>query len=300
MQVEALSLRGRLVRNAPLADYNSWRVGGHAEILYIPADSDDLATFLQQLPGDVPVFWLGLGSNVLIRDGGIEGVVIVTQGALVGMTLQETDGLMRVEAGVSCAQAARHSARHGLTGLEFMAGIPGTVGGALAMNAGCYGGETWQCVQQVETIDRLGERRVRQAAEFEVGYRSVRRRSDEWFIAGHFKLLPGEKTHSLENIRVLLEKRNASQPTGLPNCGSVFRNPHGQHAAKLIELSGLKGIAIGGASVSKKHANFIINEGHATASDIEALIKHIKETVLQEHGVSLIPEVCFVGREITR
>lgn len=301
MQVEALSLRGRLMRNASLTEYNSWRVGGVAEILYIPADLDDLTAFLQKLPMDVPVFWLGLGSNVLIRDGGIDGVVIVTQGALAKMlTTQEADYLVRAEAGVSCAQAARYTARQGLTGLEFMAGIPGTVGGALAMNAGCYGGETWPVVQQVETINRSGERRIRQASEFEVGYRYVKRQPDEWFVAGYFKLLLGEKTRSLENIRVLLEKRNASQPTGLPNCGSVFRNPSGQHAAKLIELSGLKGMTIGGASVSQKHANFIINEGNAKASDIEELINHIVEKVKQEHGVSLIPEVCFVGREVTR
>ncbi len=300
MQVETLSLRGRLMRNESLAEYNSWRVGGSAEMLYIPADLPDLAIFLQQQPADVPIFWLGLGSNVLIRDGGMAGVVIVTQGALANMTTQEADRLVRAEAGVSCAQLARYTARQGLTGLEFMAGIPGTVGGALAMNAGCYGGETWQTLQQVETIDRQGTRRIRQAHEFEVGYRHVKRHSDEWFVAGHFKLTPGEKTRSLENIRVLLEKRNASQPTGLPNCGSVFRNPPGQYAAKLIESSGLKGLTMGGAKVSEKHANFIINEGHASASDIEKLIRHIAEKVMLEHGVSLIPEVCFVGRELTR
>jgi UDP-N-acetylmuramate dehydrogenase len=292
--------RGRLMRNASLAEYNSWRVGGSAEMLYIPADLSDLAIFLQQQPADMPIFWLGLGSNVLIRDGGMDGVVIVTQGALTNLTIQQADCLVRAEAGVSCAQLARYTARQDLTGLEFMAGIPGTVGGALAMNAGCYGGETWQWVQQVETIDRSGKRRIRPASEFEVGYRHVSRYPDEWFVAGHFKLSPGEKTRSLENIRVLLEKRNASQPTGLPNCGSVFRNPPGQYAAKLIELSGLKGATIGGASVSEKHANFIINEGSATANDIEKLIKHIGEKVMLEHGVSLIPEVCFVGRELTR
>jgi UDP-N-acetylmuramate dehydrogenase len=297
---ETLLSRGRLMPNASLADYNSWRVGGSAEMLYIPADVEDLAVFLRQIPADMPIFWLGLGSNVLIRDGGMEGLVIVTQGALGNMAIQQTDGLVRAEAGISCAQLARFTARQSLTGLEFMAGIPGTVGGALAMNAGCYGGETWQLVQQVETINRLGEIQVREASEYEVGYRHVNRHPDEWFVAGHFKLAFGEKTRSLENIRVLLEKRNASQPTGLPNCGSVFRNPPGQFAAKLIELSGLKGTTIGGASVSEKHANFIINEGNARASDIEQLIKHIGEKVLQDHGVSLIPEVCFVGRQLAR
>lgn len=300
MQVETLALRGRLMRNASLAEYNSWRVGGVADIVFIPADLDDLSLFLQHLPLDIPVQWLGLGSNVLIRDGGVAGAVIITQGALTAMSVDESTGLLEAQAGVSCAQAARFTARQGLTGLEFMAGIPGTIGGALAMNAGCYGSETWQFVQKVQTINRLGQMKLRQSSEFEVAYRHVKRHDEEWFVAGHFQLLPGEKARSLESIRVLLEKRNASQPTGLPNCGSVFRNPEGYFAAKLIEQSGLKGVRMGGASVSTKHANFIINEGNATASDIENLIGHIMQNVLEQHGVRLIPEVCFIGRECLR
>lgn len=292
------NIRGRLIEKASLADYTSFRVGGPADILFTPADSDDLVTFLQLLPKEMPLLWLGLGSNVLIRDGGIEGAVIVTQGALHEIAIKE-DFFVRAEAGVSCAQIARHTARLGLTGLEFMAGIPGTVGGALAMNAGCHNSETWQHLSYVEMINREGKRYVRQAHEFEVGYRRVARQSDEWFMAGYFQLQSGEKARSLNDIRVLLEKRNLTQPTGLPNCGSVFRNPPGQFAGHLIEQSGLKNWTIGGASVSAKHANFIINEGNATAADIEELILHVSAIVQAKHGVHLIPEVCIIGKKAT-
>ncbi len=291
-------LRGQLLPNELLAKYTSWRVGGPAEYVYIPADAADLAQFLQQLPGEVPLLWLGLGSNVLVRDGGMEGVVIITQGALSEIT-QIEPLRVRAEAGVSCAQIARYTARLGLTGLEFMAGIPGTVGGALAMNAGCYGGETWQRVHQVETINRAGERKLRLAADFEVAYRHVKRPQDEWFVAGYFELMPGEKERSLADIRELLEKRNHAQPTGLPNCGSVFRNPAGDFAARIIQSCGLKGTTIGGARVSDKHANFIINEENAKAADIEALILKIMTTVEQEQGIRLTPEVCIIGKAIS-
>lgn len=290
-------LRGRLLPNEPLAQYTSWRVGGPADYVYIPADVVDLQHFLEQIPSSVPLLWLGLGSNVLIRDGGIDGIVIITQGALNEITAL-SDTVIRVEAGVACAQIARYSARLGLTGLEFMAGIPGTVGGALAMNAGCYGGETWQTVQAVETINHVGQLKQRAANEYEIGYRHVfaPHRANEWFVAGQFRLNKGDKEHSLAEIRTLLEKRNAAQPTGLPNCGSVFRNPTGDHAARLIQECGLKGVTMGGAGVSSKHANFIINQENAKAAEIEALILQIATTVQEQHGVILTPEVCIMGR----
>src|SRR3990167_4856130 len=222
--LKMINLRGRLLSNEPLANYTSWRVGGPAHYLYVPTDIDDLASFLAQLPDAMPLLWLGLGSNVLIRDGGVNGTVIVTQGALDKLSQLDAQ-LIRAEAGVSCAQFARYSARLGLTGVEFMAGIPGTVGGALAMNAGCYGGETWQRVRHVETIDREGKKYLRAAEEFEVAYRSVNRSQNEWFVAGHFELMKGDKMKALADIKSLLEKRNLAQPTGLPNCVSVFRTP---------------------------------------------------------------------------
>lgn len=293
---EPISIRGQLSYNASLAEYNSWRVGGAADILYIPADANDIACFMQQLPKDTPLLWLGLGSNILIRDGGVEGAVLVTQGALHGMS-QLDSTRVRAEAGVSCAQFARYTARLGLRGLEFMAGIPGTVGGALFMNAGCYGGETWQYVTHVETIDRHGQLRTRSIKDYQINYRHVVGPDHEWFVAGHFALQSGNKTDALNEIRHLLEKRNASQPTGFPNCGSTFRNPPNQSAGQLIDQSGLKGFKIGGAYVSQKHANFLINDGTATAADIEILIQHITEHVQQQHGVLLYPEVCIIGKE---
>lgn len=290
-------IRGQLLRNEPLSNYTSWRTGGPADYLYIPADLNDLSQFLKHLPQTLPVTWLGLGSNTLVRDGGIEGVVIITQGALTAMTQLVADEI-RAESGVSAAQLARYSARLGATGLEFMAGIPGTVGGALAMNAGCFGGETWRFVKAVETINRAGEIKIRPAEDFQVGYRHVVRPVvDEWFVAGHFALQPGNKEISLNQIREMLEKRNTSQPTGTANCGSVFRNPPGNFAGRLIEECGLKGKVIGGAHVSSKHANFIINENGATSSDIEKLIAEVRGIVEEKTGIQLIPEVCIIGRE---
>ncbi len=297
IEADALTgLHGKLLKNESLSGYTSWRTGGPAEHLYIPADLDDLSQFLKKLPKTMPVTWLGLGSNTLVRDGGLEGVVIITQGAL-GKLAQTTPDQIRAEAGVSAAQLARHSARLGATGLEFMAGIPGTVGGALAMNAGCFGGETWRYVKAVETINRNGEIKLRPAEDFQVGYRHVTRPIvDEWFVAGHFMLQPGNKEISLSQIRDLLERRNSSQPTGTANCGSVFRNPADNFAGRLIEDCGLKGKVLGGAMVSTKHANFIINENGATSADIENLIAEVQKTVASEKGVQLIPEVCIIGK----
>lgn len=289
-------LRGKLKKNEPLANYTSWRVGGPADILYIPADLDDLSTFLKTLSPTIPVTWLGLGSNILVRDTGLEGVVIITQGAL--NKLERTaDSIVRAEAGVASAQLARFTARAGATGLEFLAGIPGTVGGALAMNAGCFGGETWRLVNAAETINRHGEIKIRALADFAVEYRHVKRPEDEWFVAGHFNLTPGDKEKALQSIRDLLERRSNTQPTGTSNCGSVFRNPPGSFAGKLIEECGLKGKQIGGAKVSEKHANFILNESNASSQDIENLINEVSSTVAQKTGVRLIPEVHIIGRK---
>lgn len=289
--------RGEIIEHAPLAPYTSWRTGGPADYLFRPADIADLQTILQILPSEIPVTWIGLGSNTLIRDGGLAGVVIITQGIFCQL-IQHPEHYLRAEAGLSCAQLARQSARLGLSGLEFMAGIPGTVGGALAMNAGCFGGETWTLVQQVEVINRQGVRKIQPATAFKIGYRSVERATNEWFLAGYFAVKMGDKNTSLSQIRNLLEKRNQTQPTGSANCGSVFRNPEHDYAGRLIESCGLKEKRIGGAVVSAKHANFIINEGQATAADIEHLIHEVQAIVLQKTGVRLLPEVCIMGRSL--
>lgn len=290
-----VDMRGKLLKNEALSQYTSWRTGGDAEYVYIPADLEDLSIFLKQLPTSVPLTWLGLGSNTLVRDGGVEGVVVMTQGVLSQLSQISTHEI-RAEAGVSAAQLARFSARLGSAGLEFMAGIPGTVGGALAMNAGCFGGETWTYVKSVETINRQGEIKTRPVKDFYVGYRHVTRPEDEWFVAGHFALSAGDKEVSLNSIRELLEKRNTAQPTGTANCGSVFRNPPGNFAGRLIEECGLKGTNRGGAHVSSKHANFIINDGSASSADIETLIREVGSIVEEKTGIRLIPEVCIIGR----
>ena len=289
-------LRGELGLYEPLARLTSWRVGGPAQRFYKPADLADLAQYLRRLPMQESLFWLGLGSNVLIRDGGIYGTVIATHGGLKNINLTGTRTL-RAEAGLPCAKVARYSARHNLAGAEFLAGIPGTLGGALAMNAGAWGGETWQRIKAVETIDRAGQIRLRMPSEFDVGYRYCLGRKDEWFVAGHLELEPGDAEKSLTLIRHFLEQRNLTQPIGVASCGSVFSNPTGDYAARLIDTAGLKGLRIGGASVSIKHANFIVNEGSASAADLEALIEKVAAAVAELHGVQLVAEVRIVGEK---
>ncbi len=288
---------GQMRYNEPLANYTSWRVGGLAERFYQPADKADLIFFVQSLSENEPLFWMGLGSNLLIRDGGICGTVINTKNRLKVMQRIDYETIY-VEAGVPCALVAKFCAEQGLVGAEFLAGIPGTMGGALKMNAGAFGGETWQIVQNVELLNRRGDVFTKSANEFEVSYRHVNLKNDEWFLATTLKLQQGDTSESQQNIKALLAKRANSQPTNQPSCGSVFKNPEGDHAARLIEASGLKGFKIGGAQVSEKHANFIINAGDATAADIEQMIAYVQVQVAQKHGISLQTEVCIVGEKL--
>lgn len=286
---------GQLLNNASLADYTSWRVGGCAEQLFIPEDKAGLCAFVAQLAGTKNLFWMGFGSNLLVLDGGIEGVVINTRGRLKQMVLQD-EGLVYVEAGVPCAHVARFCAEQGLAGAEFLAGIPGTMGGALKMNAGAFDGATWDLVSSVETIDKVGQVKERQAQEFSIHYRHIEGLGEEWFLAANIRLKKGDRNDSQEKIKQLLAKRAKTQPTNQPSCGSVFKNPVGDHAARLIEAAGLKGYSIGGACVSEKHANFIVNTGNATAADIEALIETVQQQVEAKYGIKLQTEVCRVGR----
>lgn len=291
-----IALKGTLLSNEPLAKYTSWRVGGPAQQMYIPDDKADLIEFIASLPEDQPLFWIGLGSNLLVRDGGIRGIVINTRGRLKDMRLIDSERVY-VEAGVPCAHVARFCSDLGLTGAEFLAGIPGTMGGALKMNAGAFGGETWSIVDRVEMINQSGEVILRGKQEFDVAYRSVKGLDNEWFLSAQLTLKKGDSEASQQHIKALLEKRNTSQPTNKPTCGSVFKNPPGDYAARLIEACGLKGFAVGGAVVSEKHANFIENRGSATAADIETLIEHIQTQVRTQFGVSLQTEVCRVGEK---
>ena len=288
------SIRGALRRDESMARHTVWAVGGRAQVMFFPADLDDLRAFLAGHETPQPLLWIGLGSNLLVRDGGVDGTVINTSGRLNDLALVGPN-VIRAEAGVACAKVAKFAARQQLTDAAFFAGIPGTIGGALAMNAGAFGGETWPLVSAVETIDANGEVRVRGASEFEFGYRSVNGPHGEWFAAAHLTLPGGDSEQAERDIRALLRRRNQTQPTGQRSCGSVFRNPPGDHAGRLIEACGLKGKRVGGAAVSTKHANFIINEDQATAADIEALIDEVRRTVAREHGVILEPEVRVVG-----
>jgi UDP-N-acetylmuramate dehydrogenase len=288
------AMRGTLLLDEPMAAHTSWKAGGAAARFFRPADADDLSNFLADLPAQEPILWIGLGSNLLVRDGGFRGTVICVASALGGISVNE-GGVVAVGAGVPCARVARVSAEHGLAGAEFLAGIPGTIGGALAMNAGAFGAETWGLVRAVETMDRCGRRTRRERSEFLVSYREVAVPAGEWFIAAELALDPDPEGLAAERIRALLARRTETQPTGAFSCGSVFRNPPGDFAGRLIESCGLKELRHGRARVSEKHANFIINEGGASAADIEALILEVKRVVEEKSGVKLEPEVRIVG-----
>jgi UDP-N-acetylmuramate dehydrogenase len=298
-QIENIGLRGKLKRNEPMRKHVSWRAGGIADCIYVPADLDDLSVFIGRLPEQEPILFIGLGSNLLVRDGGLRGTVVITHSALARFFLEDSSGYAEIyaEAGVASPKVARFAAVHNLEGAEFLAGIPGTVGGALAMNAGCYGSETWDAVARVRTIDRAGRLQIREPREYAVGYRSVLpvQARGEFFVAAWFHFVRGDGTAARQKIKDLLATRIATQPLGEANAGSVFRNPPDDFAARLIETSGLKGRRIGGAQVSSVHANFIVNNGQATARDIEELILLVQDTVKVETGVMLELEVQIVG-----
>ena len=298
-KVHQIRLRGEYRVNEPMRRHTSWRVGGSVDQCYRPVDLDDLALFLRQLPETQPVIFVGLGSNLLVRDGGLRATVVFTHSALASLDLVERDGQQEIyaDAGVASPKVARFAAMHGLEGGEFLAGIPGTFGGALAMNAGCYGTETWEIVTRVRTVDRQGRVHERDPAEFEIGYRSVTPKfeGEEFFVGAWCRLRPGDGDRSRQTIKALLQKRIAAQPLETPNAGSVFRNPPNDYAARLIESCGLKGLRRGGAMVSSKHANFIVNTGGASAADIEWLIEHVHAMVMQQCGVDLEREVRVIG-----
>ncbi|MEY4730699.1 MAG: UDP-N-acetylenolpyruvoylglucosamine reductase [Pseudomonadota bacterium] len=315
--------RGELRLHEPMAKHVSWRAGGSVARAYIPADLADLVVFLRTRDASEDIYFVGLGSNLLVRDGGLNATVIFMHAVLNQINLIDSShidgeaGHIEVEAGVAAPKVARFAARHDLANAEFLAGIPGTLGGALAMNAGCYGWETWQIVESVKTIDRNGTIRTRAPSDFEITYRHVELKKEkalfhpssliphpsevphsseeEWFVSTTLKLPAGDGEVAKQKIKELLTKRIATQPLSEPNAGSVFRNPKGDHAARLIEACGLKGFRIGGAEVSRKHANFIVNTGNATAADIEQVIEHVHAQVLSKHRVELIREVRIVG-----
>jgi len=298
VQKLAPAIRGELRKDEPMSRHVSWRAGGCVAQFFKPADLADLQAFLPTLAKDEPVLFVGLGSNLLVRDAGFDGTVVLTTPMLHGLTLDEADAtLVCAGAGVASPHVAKFAARHALAAAEWLAGVPGTIGGALAMNAGCYGTETWEQVVDCTTIDRDGVLHTRTSADYEIGYRHVAAKyvNEEWFVAARFRFPVGDAALAKARIKELLTRRMASQPLDKPNAGSTFRNPPGDHAARLIEACGLKGFTIGGAQVSIKHANFIINTGTASAADIENMIGHMQATVKEKTGVALVREVKIVG-----
>lgn len=291
---DMIGIRGELRVDEPMARHTSWRVGGIADWYFVPSDREDLCRFLERLPGEIPVLMIGLGSNLLVRDGGLRGVVIATHRALSAIRI-EPDGLLYAEAGVPGAKVARYSNRHGLVGAEFLAGIPGCMGGALAMNAGAFGGETWRVIESVDLVRRDGSSWTAPTADFAVGYRHVGLPSGQWFLAARLRLGAGDEQGSRREVARLLKHRADTQPVPSANAGSVFTNPPGDFAARLIESCGLKGLCIGDAEVSEKHANFIVNRGSASAADIEHLMGLVRDRVRAQTGVELVPEVRIVG-----
>ena len=294
-QFSAEGLRGEMFLDEPMSRHVSWRAGGAAQRVYQPADLADLQRFLQQTAGQGPLIAVGLGSNLLVRDGGFRGTVLLLVGALNELRME--GDLIYAQAGVPGAKLARFAATNHRCGAEFFVGIPGTLGGMLAMNAGCYGSETWQKVKRVQVLTRRGELKERSPLEYKIGYRHVilNQASEEFFVGAWLELEVGDVEAARREIKALMDKRSATQPLQLPNAGSVFRNPPGEYAARLIEKCGLKGKRIGGAQVSEKHANFIVNTGGATATDIESLIHEVQAMVKKQTGVQLHTEVKIIG-----
>ena len=285
----------RLHYEEPMSRHTSWRIGGSADMFFRPASVPELTDFIGGLDEGQDILWIGLGSNLLVRDGGVRGVVICTLD-LASRIRRLENGRVYVGSGVPCTSLARQCTRWQLGPAAFFAGIPGTLGGALAMNAGAFGGETWDSVESVETLDRSGQLRTRDRADYRVDYRSVAGVSGEWFLGATLALSndPGADMGQLAEMR---RRRDRTQPMGVRSCGSVFRNPPGDFAARLIEASGLKGRCIGDAMVSEKHANFIINRGRATATDVERLIAEIRNRVEADSGIALELEVRVVGEK---
>ena len=291
------AFESRVKRDEPMSRHTSWHVGGPADVYFSPRDRADLIDFLATLPEGTPLFWLGLGSNLLVRDGGIRGVVIDTQSGLT--RLERVDATtLTCEAGVPCARLARQCIRWGMGPAEFLAGIPGTLGGALAMNAGAFGGETWPRVRSVDVCNARGEARRRDAREYTYGYRHVvPPAAGEFFLSAmlEFESKPGITE---EAMRELLARRKESQPIGEWSCGSTFTNPPGDHAARLIEAAGLKGFRIGDIMVSMKHANFLVNVGNATAADVENVVAHVQDEVQRRFSIRLTPEFRTAGEPL--
>ena len=284
-------LEKNCVQNELLASHTSWKIGGRADIFFSPNSRDELSEFLKS--NDCNITWLGNGTNILVRDGGVRGAVISTKKSFNSIQLLDRSNC-KVEAGVSCFELAMHATKNNFGPAAFFSGIPGSIGGALTMNAGCFGHETWEFVKSVEVIDRNGDIHHLDPKEFSISYRSVSFPFPLWFLSCEM-IFPYKGLTTMEELKSLRDSRIEHQPLTENTCGSVFKNPDGNHAGDLIERSGLKGFRIGGCAVSEKHANFIVNDKEATAKDIETLINHIQNTVKDRFGIDLDTEVRIIG-----
>jgi len=288
------AVRGRLEAEFPLADLTWFRTGGPAEVLFTPADEDDLAAFLAATPADVPVTVLGVGSNTLVRDGGVPGVVIRLGRGFGGLELLENS---RIEAGTAVpdVKAARFAADNGIDGLTFLRGIPGTIGGALRMNGGAYGGETRDVLISARAVDRQGRKLVLNNADMGYSYRHCGAAADLIFTSALLQGRPGDKAAILAAMDEITAKRELTQPVKSRTGGSTFKNPEGHKSWQLIDAAGLRGFRVGGAHMSELHCNFLINDGNATAHDIETLGETVRERVKAHSGVELEWEIKRIG-----
>ena len=288
------AVRGRLEPEFPLADLTWFRTGGPAEVLFTPADEDDLAAFLAVTPADVPVTVLGVGSNTLVRDGGVPGVVIRLGRGFGGLELLENS---QIEAGTAVpdVKAARFAADNGIDGLTFLRGIPGTIGGALRMNGGAYGGETKDVLISARAVDRQGRKIVLNNADMGYSYRHCGAAADLIFTSAVLQGRPGDKAAILAAMDEITAKRELTQPVKSRTGGSTFKNPEGHKSWQLIDAAGLRGLRVGGAHMSELHCNFLINDGNATAHDIETLGETVRERVKAHSGVELEWEIKRIG-----
>jgi len=284
--------RGRLTADAPLGPQTWFGAGGPAEVLFRPADAEDLASFLGALPADVPVTVLGVGSNPLVRDGGVKGVVIRLLRGFTGIAVEGDEVV--AGAGAPDLNVALTAREHALTGLEFLSGIPGTIGGAIAMNAGAYGGELGQVLVSAEAVDREGRRHAVEARRFDFRYRHSGAAADWIFTSARLRAAPGDAVAIARRMAEIDSARTDSQPRSRTG-GSTFVNPAGHKAWQLIDRAGCRSLRIGQAQVSDKHCNFLINLGGAKAADIEALGEEVRRRVLEKTGVQLEWEIRRIG-----
>ena len=284
--------RGRLTADAPLGPQTWFRAGGPAEVLFRPADVEDLSSFLKVLPAEVPVTVLGVGSNIIVRDGGIKGVVIRLMRGFTGIAVEGNEVV--AGAGAPDLNVALTARDHALAGLEFLSGIPGTIGGAFPTNAGAYGGELSQVLISAEAVDRAGNVRTVTALELGLSYRHSTAPADWIFTSARLKATPGDQLAIARCIAEIDAARVESQPRSRTG-GSTFANPEGHKAWELIDRAGCRGLKVGGAQVSEKHTNFLINTGDATAADIEVLGEEVRRRVLEKTGVRLEWEIRRIG-----